>query len=169
MTSAKQFSKQGVMKRNPISKNLANQLRQVHFGGNWTAVNLKDTLADVDLATALKKLEGYNTIATLVFHINYFLEVVIPVLQGGPLVGKDSLSFDHPPLNTEDDWQVMVANSLERAEELASLIEKFPDNRLANEFFDPKYGSYYRNFSGIVEHTHYHLGQIVIIKKMLKA
>lgn len=156
------------MDKHPISRNLANQLRQVHFGGNWTAVNLRDTLANVDRAMALKKIEGYNTIATLVFHINYFLEVVIPVMKGGPLIGKDSLSFDHPPINTEDDWQMMVANSLEKAEELAALIENFPDSKLNDEFFDPKYGTYYRNFSGLVEHTHYHLGQIVIIKKMLQ-
>jgi len=32
---------------------------------------------------------------------------------------------------------------------------------------EEKYGNYYRNFHGIIEHCHYHLGQIVLIKKML--
>ncbi|WP_435577945.1 DinB family protein [Gilvibacter sp.] len=152
---------------NPIAKNLANQIRQVHTGGNWTAVNIKDTLADVDLALALKKKDGYNTIATLVFHINYFYEVVIPVMKGGPLNGKDALSFDHPPLNTEAEWQAMIQNSLQQGETLAALMEEFPDEKLGSDFVDPKYGTYYRNFSGLVEHTHYHLGQIVMLKKML--
>ena len=155
------------MNSNAITKNLARQLRQVYFGGNWTAVNLKETLADVDLNMALQQKEGFNTIAILVFHINYFLEVVIPFLKGGPLEGNDKLSFDHPPINSEEQWKLMVANALERAEELASLIENLPDDKLDDVFVDPKYGTYYRNFSGIIEHTHYHLGQIVYLKKML--
>jgi hypothetical protein len=28
-----------------------------------------------------------------------------------------------------------------------------------------KYGNYYRNIHGIIEHIHYHLGQIVLIEK----
>ena len=35
-------------------------------------------------------------------------------------------------------------------------------------FADEKYGHYYRNLHGIIEHTHYHLGQIVLIKKLLQ-
>jgi hypothetical protein len=32
---------------------------------------------------------------------------------------------------------------------------------------DPQYGSYYRDPQGIIEHLHYDLGQIVLIKKIL--
>ena len=32
-----------------------------------------------------------------------------------------------------------------------------------------KYGTYYRNFHGLIEHAHYHLGQIVLIKKLVAA
>jgi len=53
------------------------------------------------------------------------------------------------------------------AEKLAGLIEKFPDEKLDDPFANDKYGTYYRNMAGIIEHTHYHLGQIAIIKKML--
>ena len=30
-----------------------------------------------------------------------------------------------------------------------------------------KYGNYFRNLTGIIEHLHYHLGQIVLIKKLI--
>lgn len=36
-------------------------------------------------------------------------------------------------------------------------------------FKEEKNGSYYRNFCGIIEHFYYHLGQIVVIKKILAA
>ena len=46
-------------------------------------------------------------------------------------------------------------------------MEKLSDDKLFDNFADPKYGSYYRNLQGIVEHTHYHLGQIVLLKKII--
>jgi hypothetical protein len=47
-------------------------------------------------------------------------------------------------------------------------ISELPETILWENFTSEKYGNYYRNLQGIIEHTHYHLGQIVIIKKMLK-
>ena len=53
------------------------------------------------------------------------------------------------------------------AENFAILIEHLPEAKLGEIFTDEKYGNYYRNVHGIIEHTHYHLGQIVLIKKIL--
>jgi hypothetical protein len=53
------------------------------------------------------------------------------------------------------------------AEQLATLIEQFPENKLRENFLDGKYGTNYRNLVGVTEHIHYHLGQIVLIKKMI--
>ncbi len=46
-------------------------------------------------------------------------------------------------------------------------IEQLPESKLWETFSDEKYGNYYRNIHGIIEHSHYHLGQIVLIKKIL--
>lgn len=75
-----------------LIEQIAKHFRAVHFGGNWTSVNLKDTLAGINWQEATAKLYNLNTIASLVFH---------------------------------------------------------------------------RNLHGIIEHTYYHLGQIVLIKKIL--
>jgi hypothetical protein len=53
------------------------------------------------------------------------------------------------------------------AETFAGLIERLPESRLGETFADEKYGNYYRNIQGVIEHTHYHLGQIVLLKKLL--
>jgi len=53
------------------------------------------------------------------------------------------------------------------AENFAGLIEHLPERTLEETFWDEKYGNYYRNIHGIIEHTHYHLGQIVLLKKIL--
>ena len=150
-----------------IAQQIAKHTREVHFGGNWTCVNLKDTLTGVTWQQATTQVHSFNTIATLVFHMHYFVDVVIKVLQGGPLVGNDKFSFDHPPINSQQDWDDMLNKVWADAETFATLIEQLPDSILLQTFTGEKYGNYYRNLSGIIEHTHYHLGQITLIKKLL--
>ena len=150
-----------------IAAQLAKHLRDVHFGGNWTSVNLKDTLADVTWQQATTKVQDFNTLATFLFHMNYFIVVATRVLQGGPLEGKDALSFDHPPIHNQGDWQKLLDKTWAEAETFAGLIDQVPDSKLEETFVEAKYGTYYRNLQGIIEHTHYHLGQIVIIKRLI--
>jgi len=150
-----------------LSEHLAKHLRDVHFGGNWTSVNLKDTLADVSWQQAIAKAQSFNTIATLVYHINYYVSAVSKVLEGEALNAKDALSFSHPPINSPEDWQKLVDKLFDDAEHFAALVAQIPEAQLWEDFMDAKHGNFYRNIQGIIEHTHYHLGQIVIIKKLL--
>ncbi|MCD6067349.1 MAG: hypothetical protein K0S33_2175 [Bacteroidetes bacterium] len=146
---------------------IAKHVRDVHFGGNWTFSNLKDTLKDVSWQQAITQVHSFNTIAVLTYHVNYFVDAALKVLQGGPLDSKDIYSFDHPPIRSAEDWQKLQDKVWADAEKFAALIEQLPESRLWEDFTDKKYGNYYRNFHGIIEHMHYHLGQIALIKKIL--
>jgi len=42
----------------------------------------------------------------LVYHINYYVAAVLPVLQGGPLDASDKYSFDLPPIQSKEDWKL---------------------------------------------------------------
>jgi uncharacterized damage-inducible protein DinB len=150
-----------------ITPQIAKQLREVHFGGNWTASCLKEHLADVTWQQATTKMEDYNTIVTLVYHMHYYVSVVLKVLQGEPLNAKDAYSFNHPLIENQQDWEQLLQQVWNEVEALATQIEQLPDSILTETFADPKYGNYYRNLTGVIENMHYHLGQIVIIKKML--
>lgn len=150
-----------------VTAQIAKQFRAVYFGGNWTSVNLKETLADVTWQQATTQVYTFNTIATLVYHTSYYISAVSSVLQGQPLTAKDKYSFDHPPIISQEDWENLLARTWKGVENFANLIEQLPENKLAETFADEKYGNYYRNLHGIIEHMHYHLGQIVLIKKLL--
>lgn len=151
-----------------LNNQIAKHFRDVYFGGNWTSVNLKDTLADVSWEEATTKLHNLNTIASLVFHINYYVNPVLKVLQGEALVANDKFSFDFPMITSESDWQKLEAKVFLDVELFAAEIEKLDETKLFEDFADQKYGSYYKNLHGIIEHTHYHLGQISLIKKIVK-
>jgi len=152
-----------------ITKQVAKHLREVHFGGNWTWVNLKEVLGDVTLQEATAKVPSFNTIVALTYHINYFVAAILRVLRNTPIAAHDKYSFDHPPINSQEDWGKLLDKVWTEASDLAALIEQLPDSKLQETFVDEKYGNYHRNLLGVIEHTHYHMGQIVMIKKMLRA
>ena len=146
---------------------LAKHLRDVYFGGNWTVTHLKSALKGITWQQATTKVYDFNTIATLTFHIHYFVGVASKVLDEGVLEGNDKLSFNHPPINSQQDWDTFLEQVFTAAEKFSTLIAKLPDDKLSNDFTDEKYGSYFRNILGIIEHTHYHLGQIALLKKLV--
>lgn len=150
-----------------LTAQIAKHFREVHFGDNWTSSNLKDALAGVSWQQAVTKVDSLNTIAALVYHINYYVSAVLKVLQGEPLTASDKYSFDLPPITSDEDWQRLLDKLWTDAENFAAMIEQLPDSQLDEIFVDEKYGTYYRNLQGIIEHTHYHLGQIVLIKKLV--
>ena len=150
-----------------IGQQIANHLRGIYFGGNWTAVSLTDKLFDVSWEQAISKVDSFHPIASQVFHMNYFVRATIDVLEGRELTAKDALSFDCPEISNQMDWETMLKGSYEDAENLATLIEQLPDEQMGKTFVDEKYGSYYRCLHGPIEHCHYHLGQISIIKALL--
>ena len=117
-----------------LSKEIARQIREMHFGQNWTGSSLKDQLQDLDWKAATASM----------------------------------YSFALPPIKSEEAWQHFLSKVWQDAEEFASMIEKMPDEKMWDIMIEEKYGTYYRNFLGIIEHFHYHLGQIAILRKIQK-
>jgi hypothetical protein len=152
-----------------LTEQIAKHFREVHFGGNWTSVNLKDSLKDITWQQATTQVYSLNTIAALVYHVNYYVSAVLKVLQGDTLDASDRYSFNLPPIQSQEDWDGLLDKTWTDAENFASMIEQLPESKLWEDFSDNKYGNYFRNFHGIIEHIHYHLGQIVLIKKILLA
>ncbi len=153
-----------------LNYQLANQIKELFLTGQWigTNLNLKAQLDDVDIEMANARVESLNTIALLAFHINYYLEGVINVFKGGSLDIRDKYSYDMISIASQEEWDTMCENIYRNASYLVSLIENMPISQLTDDFTDEKYGTYQRNLIGLLEHSFYHLGQIVLIKKLLK-
>lgn len=151
-----------------LTRQLAQHVRDFHFGGNYAGVHLKEAVSSITWKEATTSVHSFNTIAALVFHINYYISVVLKVLQGQPFEAHDKYSYQVPPIENEADWQALLERVWSEAALFAQLIEQLPDSQLSSHFLDGKYGSYFRNLEGAIEHGHYHLGQITLIKKLLK-
>lgn len=158
-----------VEESNNSAFHLSKHMRDVFFGGNWSTSNLQEQLKDVTFEQAKHKIFDFNTILTLTYHIGYYVKAVSSVLEGEGLNAKDEYSFSHPEINSEAEWQAFVQDILNSADHFSRLINSLDESILGDDFTDAKYGTYFRNLLGIIEHTHYHLGQIAIIKKIIAA
>ncbi|NUN99600.1 MAG: DinB family protein [Saprospiraceae bacterium] len=146
---------------------LAGRLREVLLNGKWIAnTNYQEQLMGVDWKQAIQKVGNLNTIAALTFHINYYLDGLLNVFNGGNLEIRDKYSYDLPEIKSETDWSNLVNAFLRNAEIFAAKVEAMPDELFDQPFVDEKYGSYIRNIEGVIEHSYYHLGQIALIKKL---
>ena len=147
---------------------LAKRLREVLIDGRWIAnTNYKEQILSITREQAIQKVENLNTIALLTFHINYYMQGLLVVFNGGKLEIRDKYSFDLPEIKTDEDWSKLVSDFLSNSEKFANAVEQMSDHLLEQPFTDEKYGSYLRNIEGVIEHSYYHLGQISLLRKML--
>jgi len=147
---------------------IAKRFREVILDGTWIAnTNFKHQLSDLDWQLATTKIKNLNTIAVLAQHIHYYINGVKNVLKGGSLDIKDQFSFDFEPIRSQEEWDTFLTHFWNDAEEFASLIDQMPEKKLSAVFVNEKYGTYERNIDGMIEHSYYHLGQIVLLRKML--
>ncbi|TCK68767.1 putative damage-inducible protein DinB [Winogradskyella wandonensis] len=147
---------------------LANRLREILLNGKWvTGTNFKEQIEDLTWIEATKKVENFNTIASLTFHINYYLSGVMDVFKGGELTIRDKFSFDAPEIKNENDWNELKETFIKNSERFIGFVQNMKTEQLMSAFVKEDYGSYYRNIDVMIEHTYYHLGQIILIKKMI--
>ena len=154
---------------NELPASIATHLRAVFGGGNWTSVNYREVLAGLTLdeVLAVPTPLTQNSIARLVYHVHYYVRAQIEVLEGRPLTARDKYSFDAPDFATLRAWEgYWLETVLPDVDRLAALIERLTPASLDADFAgDARYGSLYRNLQGAIEHAHYHLGQIVLVKR----
>ncbi|MFN0257780.1 DUF1572 domain-containing protein [Pedobacter ureilyticus] len=148
---------------------IANRLREVYLNGRWIAnTNYKEQMQLVNWQQATHEIGNLNTIAALIYHINYYLSGILNAFETGRLQINDKYSFDIPQINSEIGWTKLVTDFLDNAEKFANKVEEMDDDLFDKFFFDEKYGTFIRNIEGVLEHSYYHLGQISLIRKLIE-
>jgi hypothetical protein len=147
---------------------IADRLREVLLNGHWIAnTNYKEQILSVNWQQATQKTDNINTIAALLYHVNYYLEGLLRAFENGRLDISDKFSFDLPPINSQSDWEELTSSFLINAGKFADMVENMEDSSFDHPFIDEKYGTVLRNIEAVIEHSYYHLGQISLLKKMM--
>ena len=147
---------------------ISRHILEVHNGGNWTEVNIRDTLRDISFAEATRKTSASaNTIASLVYHLNFYNEILTQRMEGTHPVINEANGFDMPVLRNDSDWEQLKENNLRSATRLAEVVRQLPEESLFVASA-PGQPIRYKALHGIAEHAHYHLGQILVIRNLLR-
>jgi hypothetical protein len=151
-----------------IKSLVAQHVREV-LKGNWSDIFLTDVLQDVTLAEANFIPPSKNSIAMLVHHLKFYNDVVILRLQNDNRpINYDANGFDVPELSSEESWQQLKEDLFSSFFKLAEEAEAMPEEKLF-ELTPSGSATFYKTLHGIVEHAHYHMGQMMIIKKLIRS
>jgi uncharacterized damage-inducible protein DinB len=161
----------GISQPKPMTllEHIAQNIVAVYDGENWTESTISNTLKDISLEEAQRTTPGSkNTIASLLHHITYWNRIMVIRLGGTAVKAQAANGFDVQPMLTAADWKDLKEDNLKSAYELADAVKVVNDEDLLSDIL-PDHSSAFKNIIGISEHTHYHLGQIVILKNLLRS
>jgi hypothetical protein len=146
-----------------IIEAIAQHFYEVNYGNNWTDASVKDALQAITWEQAVKKIGNANTIALLLFHMDFYNMVVYDRLVGikRHFEHEESLKAE---VNSEEDWQQLQETYFANVAKIHQAILQFDESLL---FEQKTKNTPYKNLHGLVEHIHYHLGQINLLKKLV--
>ncbi len=152
-----------------ITEALANDLTAIVEGESWSDPDLKNVLADVSFIEAISLTAASpNNIASIVYHLNFYNDILFDRLNGRLTTVNSANGFDMPPLKNEEEWQALKALNMSSAKKLTEFIKTLPDEFLFVKL-PGQNNTPYQDIHGVAEHAAYHLGQIVILKKLLRS
>lgn len=150
------------------NRELAKRFSDVILNNSWVANNsYKNQLIDLPLEVVLFKYQSLHSIAALTQHVHYYIAGILNVFNGGNLDIKDIFSFDFPPIHTIEQWHTFLAVFWTDAASFTQKLKEMDENTLNSIFVKKEYGTYHFNINTLIEHSYYHLGQIVLIKKLI--
>lgn len=150
---------------------LTGKIEKVYSGNPWYGNSIKSVLKDIDPKTAFTKAaRNVHTIAELVAHIIAWREFVISKIKGdSDFKITQKLSFDWKRIdrNEKTAWKNLL-NALEKNQhEILTTLKKLDDDFLELHVSRRRYNIEFL-IEGGIQHDIYHLGQISLLKKMIK-
>ena len=152
-----------------LPQHLARHFRQAYTGGSFSEKHLQRELSGLTFqqATTRSGRGDTNSIAAIAYHLHFYVLGLETALAGGTLDTRDAASWDTPAIETQAQWDALVAEVLRVGAAFAKTLAALPEAEVWAPFYAPTNSSTFTNALGVLEHVYYHLGQIVVIRKAL--
>jgi uncharacterized damage-inducible protein DinB len=146
-------------------KRIARLLDDIYGGTPWIDVNLMDTLQNISVEQAAKKVAPqWNTIWEIVNHLISWRLNVLQRIKGKVLASPRDNYFVPVTDISAEAWQNTLKKLEDSQEQWRSVLKVFKKKDLEKNY-PANSMSYYDHIQGIVQHDAYHLGQIVLLAK----
>ena len=141
------------------ARRIATQLTRSVRGPAWHGPSLRAALAGVTARQAvLKPIPEAHSIWEIAGHASAWIRIVRLRIEGrGPKSVPKAINFPAPRRGTAEEWRKVLAGVRRESARLARTIRALDDEQLP-----------YLAAHGIVQHTTYHAGQIMLLKKGTK-
>lgn len=144
------------------------KLLKDHFNGDpWIDVQILDSLKGITAKAAARNINGLNSIWQIIHHMTCWRETLLQRVQGKKIPSPADNYFVPLDDTSSKAWTAAVKRL--KASQKA-LLDYLSAGETGEMDEIPASGNYtrYELLQGVLQHDAYHLGQIVLIKKMLK-
>lgn len=135
-------------------------------GDAWLDISLLPTVALISAEDAARKIGKLNSIWQIVYHLACWREALLLRIKNKKPSIPENNFFEEIESTSEEAWQTL----LQRLEDSQSALIRYLDGKSDIEWDKKPSGGNYTSFElmqSILQHDAYHLGQIVLIRKML--
>lgn len=153
-----------------LNEQFTNQLRQLYEKGAWFGDTYQEKLQDVTSEQAFRQPHpGVHSIAELVAHVIFWRMPVIKKLKGEKdYVASVDDPANWPPLDTlkAKGWSALLKDFDDSQKQLLKLLANADEKFFESEYSPGNSMAYVTE--GIIQHDIYHLGQLGLVKRMLR-
>lgn len=138
----------------------------------WFGNSLVDSLRDVNPKMAEMRINpNAHSIAEIVYHMTTWRIFVVRKMQGDAEFDIKTKDKDWKKLPIVDDfeWEAIQMELSLSQEELVTELQKITDDTFLENYVPGREYSFYNLIHGVIHHDVYHMGQINLIKKILKS
>lgn len=136
-------------------------------GDPWLDVNLMDTLEGISGRQASRRITpGRNTIREIVHHVVQWRLTVLRRIQGEVVSSPDHnylLAIEDP---SEAGWEETIDQLKGSQEKWTDFLRTWDEKKFETVYPGNKM-TYYEHVQGILQHDAYHLGQVVLLSKLV--
>ena len=139
-----------------------------HYNGDpWIDNTIAGELKSLTAEQAVKKFGGLNSIWQITSHMISWRNALIARVMDSPLPHPDNNFIEEIRDTSSKEWKDTLRKFARSQKDIISFLKTQEDMLL--EKVSPASGySYFELVNAILIHDSYHLGQIVLIKKLLK-
>jgi uncharacterized damage-inducible protein DinB len=149
------------------TERLLSLFEKLYDGSPWIDVNLVSTLEALDAARAGKRpLSNANTIWEIVNHLIHWRMNVLARVQGQVIQTPENNYFE-PVADTSDQAWVGTLHRLEDSQKQWTEFLESLEAEALDDLYPANQMTYYEHMQGIIQHDAYHLGQIVLLSKLV--
>lgn len=141
--------------------------KDLYNGSPWLGVNIIETLENISAEQASKRISpGRNTIWEIVNHVIHWRLNVLRRVQGENIISPEHNYILPIKDMSETAWKETLNQLKDSQQKWLDFLKNFEEQDFS-KIYSNNHMTYYEHIHGILQHDAYHLGQVVLLAKLV--